>query len=108
MTAAGDQPVKQPVKLSDALERVLGSLGTPPSDLLSTVFERWEEVVGADVARHCRPAAVEGDRLVILASDPTWASEVRWLADRVVARVNELSSTDRLKTVAVRVAPVAE
>ena len=105
MTApAGDGPVE----LADALERVLGSLGAPPADLLSTVFHRWEEVVGADVARHCRPVAVEGDRLVVAASDPAWASEVRWLADRVLDRVNELSSTDRLTSLTVRVAPSPE
>ena len=105
MTApAGDGPVE----LADALERVLGSLGAPPADLLSTVFHRWEEVVGADVARHCRPVAVEGDRLVVEASDPTWASEVRWLSERVLDRVNELSSTDRLASLTVRVAPSLE
>lgn len=98
----------EPIELGDALERVLGSLGAPSADLLTTVFQRWEEVVGAEVARHCRPAAVEGGRLVVLASDPAWASEVRWLADEVVARVNELSSTDRLSSVEVRVAPVTE
>ncbi len=100
-------PDEEPIKFADALERVLGSLGVPSSDLLSTVFHRWEEVVGADVARHCRPVAVEGERLVVTASDSMWASEVRWLADQVLARVNELSSTDRLKSITVRVAPVA-
>ena len=100
--ASGDEPIE----LADALERVLGSLGAPPADVLSTVFHRWDEVVGADVARHCRPVAVEGDRLVVAASDPAWASEVRWLSDRVLARVNELSSNDRLKSITVRVEPV--
>ena len=98
----------EPIELAEALERVLGSLGAPPADLLSTVFHRWADVVGADVALHCRPVAVEGDRLVVLASDSTWASEVRWLADQVLARVNELSSTDRLRSVTVQVAPVAK
>lgn len=97
-----------PIELADALERVLGSFGAPPADLLSTVFDRWEEVVGPDVAHHCRPAAVEGDRLVVLASDSAWASEVRWLSERVLARVNEMSATDRLRSITVRVAPVAE
>ena len=105
MTVPGSD---QPVELADALERVLGSLGAPPADLLSTVFDRWEEVVGADVARHCRPAAVEGDRLVIVASDPVWASEVRWLAQQVLERINELSSADRLTSIAVRVATVTK
>ena len=104
MVSTGDEPIE----LSESLERVLGSLGAPPADLLSTVFHRWEEVVGDDVARHCRPVAVEGDRLVVVAADSNWASEVKWLAGVVLARVNELSSTDRLQSVVVRVAPVVE
>lgn len=98
-------PRDEPVELADALERVLGSLGAPPTDLMTTVFQQWEVVVGADVARHCRPVAVDGDRLVVAASDPAWASELRWLSDRVLERINELSSTDRLKSITVRVVP---
>ena len=95
----------EPIRLESALERVLGSLDVPPADLLSTVFQRREEVVGPDVARHCRPAAIEEDRLVVLASDSTWASELQWLASEVLARINELSATARLQSLTVRVAP---
>ena len=99
---------EEPIELGNALERLLGSLDAPPADLLSTVFGRWEEVVGSDVARHCRPAAVEGDRLVVIATDPAWASELQWLAARVLERINEIASTERLKSLTVRVAPAAE
>ncbi len=94
-----------PVPLADALGRLLGSLDVPPADLLSTVFQRWEEVVGPAVARHCRPAAIEEDRLVVLASDATWASEVQWLAGEVLARINEMSAAGRLESLTVRVVP---
>ena len=104
MATTGDEPME----LADALERLLGSLDAPPPDLLSTVFQRWEEVVGTDVARHCRPVAVEGDRLVVLASDSTWASEVQWLGARVLARINEMSATKRLTSLIVRVVPATE
>lgn len=89
--------------IGEALERLFGSLDAPPVDLLSTVFQRWEEVVGSEVARHCRPAAVEGERLVVLASDTTWASEVQWLASAVLARINEMSTAGRLESLTVRV-----
>ena len=99
---------REPMELAEAVERLLGSLDAPPADLLSTVFQRWEEVVGADVARHCRPVAVEGDRLVVAASDAMWASELQWLADTVLTRVNEMSATTRLRSLTVRVAPPTE
>lgn len=95
----------EPVPLGDALERLLGSLDAPPVDLLSTVFQRWEEVVGPEVARHCRPAAIEQERLVVVASDATWASEVQWLASAVLDRINEMSSAGRLESLTVRVVP---
>ena len=98
----------EPVGIGDALERVLGSMGAPPPDLLATVFAHWEEVVGAEVARHCRPVAVHRDRLEVVASDPVWASEVQWLGTEVLARINQLSGSDRLKSVTVRVAPTAD
>jgi predicted nucleic acid-binding Zn ribbon protein len=98
----------RPVPLGDALERLLGSLDAPPVDLLATVFQRWEEVVGPDVARHCRPAAIEGERLIVLAADATWASEVQWLASAVLARINEMSTAGRLESLTVRVRPVSK
>ena len=104
MMPAGNEPMR----LADALERVLGSFGAPPADLLSTVFHRWDQVVGVEAARHCRPVAVEGEHLVVAACDSMWASELKWLSDQVLARVNELSSTDRLTSMTVRVMPVTE
>ena len=104
----GDGRSERPVPVADALERLLGSLDAPPADLLTTVFQRWEEVVGPDAARHCRPVAIEEHRLVVLASDSMWASEVQWLASEVLARINEMSTTWRLEAVTVRVAPTRE
>ena len=104
MASAADEPVA----LGRALDRLMGSLDAPGPDLVSTIFGRWEELVGADVARHCRPAAVEGDRLVVVASDAAWASELQWLAAEVLARINEAASTERLKSLTVRVVPSLE
>ena len=99
VTPDGPEPV------GDALERLLGTLEAPSADLLATVFGRWEEVVGATVAQHCRPAAVEGDRLVVLASDAVWASELQWLSNHVLDRINEMSGTRPLRSFTVRVEP---
>ncbi len=97
-----------PVPVGKALERLLGSLDAPAVDLLSTVFEQWEDVVGPEAARHCRPVAIEGERLIVLASDATWASEVQWLASALLARVNEMSAAGRLESLTVRVAPAGK
>ena len=92
------------VPVAQAIERLLGALDAPSGDLLATVFGRWDEVVGTAAAQHCRPLAVEGDRLVVAASDPVWASELRWLAASIIDRANEMSGEQRLRSMSVRVA----
>ena len=93
--------------LGASLERLLGDLDKPSPDVLSAVFGRWGEIVGADVARHCKPIAIEGDRLVVAVTDPVWASEIRWLSDHMLSRLNELSGGRPLRSVTVRTQPGA-
>ena len=97
-----------PRPVSASLERLLGQLDKPPPDVLSAVFGRWEEIVGAEVANHCRPVAIEGDRLIVAVSDPMWASEIRWLSDEMLNRVNELSGARPLRSLTVTQQPLRE
>lgn len=93
-----------PQRLGRALDRLLGTLRAPSTDVLDTVFRRWPEIVGEDVAGHVRPVAIDGATLTLEADDPTWASEVRWLGNEVVARVAEVAGSNRISRVEVRVA----
>ena len=77
----------------------------PSVDVLRTVFQRWAEVVGPDLARHTTPSAIDGDRLIVTASDPAWASEFSWLEQEVVGRLAAVSGSDRITRVTVRVRP---
>jgi predicted nucleic acid-binding Zn ribbon protein len=77
----------------------------PSVDVLDSIFSRWEEIVGPDLATHTQPAAIDGDRLVVSVDDPTWASEFRWLEAQVLERVCEVSGSDRITKLLVRVKP---
>ncbi|MBT5850987.1 MAG: DUF721 domain-containing protein [Acidimicrobiaceae bacterium] len=77
----------------------------PSVDVLNSVFSRWEEIVGPDLAAHTQPAAIHGDQLVVSVDDPTWASEFQWLEAEVLKRVCEVSGSDRITTLLVRVKP---
>ena len=69
----------------------------------STVFTRWEEVVGATLAGHATPVRVEAGVLVVSVDQPPWATQVRALGPRILARVAELAGdrADRLERVEV-------
>ena len=81
----------------------MGTMRAPSVDVLQGVFGRWPEIVGPDVAEHTRPVSIDGDELVIAATDPSWASEVRWLEKQLLERIAEVCGTERIRTLKVRV-----
>jgi predicted nucleic acid-binding Zn ribbon protein len=97
------RPDPGPRRIGNALDRLLGSMRAPSVDVLNSVFSRWEEIVGPDLAAHTQPAAIHGDQLVVSVDDPTWASEFQWLEAEVLKRVCEVSGSDRITTLLVRV-----
>ncbi len=75
----------------------------PPVDVLTTVFGNWPEVVGADLAAHSRPTALDRDRLVVTCDSAAWASEFQWLERQVIERLVEVTGTTRISALTVRV-----
>jgi predicted nucleic acid-binding Zn ribbon protein len=86
-----------PVRLAKSLDDVVRSLqgGTPggAAPAIGGVFGRWGEIVGDTVAAHVQPVRLDGGRLVVEVSDPTWATQIRLLAGTVCARINDVTGT---------------
>jgi predicted nucleic acid-binding Zn ribbon protein len=49
---------------------------------------RWDQIVGPDVAAHCRPESCHEGVLTVRAESTAWATQVRLLAPTLVARMN--------------------
>ena len=64
----------------------------------------WEQVVGPQLASQTAPLRLQGGVLVLSASSPLWAAEVRQLGRVITERVNERlgAGTVRQVTVSVR------
>ena len=92
-----------PRHVRGSLERLLGTMKAPPVDVLTAVFGSWADVVGEDLAAHSRPAAVDGDRLVVTCDSSAWASEFRWLERQVLERLADRTGSSRISAITVRV-----
>jgi len=109
--AAPGRPVKQPTAGTPAgvrqnrprrddpqpLRAALGGLlrdqGWQAQAAVGSVFGRWPEIVGAEMAAHTRPERLDGDELVVIADSTAWATQVRWLARDLIRTLNaELGS----------------
>jgi len=82
-----------PQPLGSAIAGLLRDQGWQAAAAVGSVFGRWPEIVGAEMAAHTRPDRLDGDELVVIADSTAWATQVRWLAKDLIRTLNaELGS----------------
>ncbi len=100
----GDSPrPHDPAPIGKALDRLLGGLGAPPADALTTLFDRWHELAGLPLGDHGRPVSVEGGVLVVAVDDGAWATEWRYRQGDVLRRCDEAFGEGVVARIEVRV-----
>lgn len=82
---------RDPLPLGAAINRLITERGWEAPAAVGGVMGRWPQIVGDDVAQHCAPAKYDEDeRVLTVQCDSTaWATQLRWLAPRLVARLND-------------------
>ena len=85
-TGPGPDP-RDPQPLGSVLAKLVKARGWQRPAAEATVFGEWERVVGAEVAAHCRPIKLEGGELTVEAESTAWATQLRMLAGRLIARI---------------------
>lgn len=82
-----------PQPLGTAIQGLLNDQGWQAAAAVGSVFGRWPEIVGAEMAAHTKPDRLDGDELVVIADSTAWATQVRWLAKDLIRTLNaELGS----------------
>lgn len=92
-----------PVLVSSYLDQLLKHLKKPPSGVLAVVFGSWEKIVGPELARHCRPVAVDSNSVIVETDEPVWADELKWHSKVLLERIEEMSGNNQLTELVVRV-----
>lgn len=93
----GEDPRPVGASLPDAA-RLLGAEG---AFALAGVAERWPDLVGAQVAAHCRPLSLGDGVLTVVTDNNAWASQLRILALDLVANIRSVEPG--VQSIAVRV-----
>jgi predicted nucleic acid-binding Zn ribbon protein len=72
---------------------------------LGRLVRGWEGVVGPQLAAQTAPRALDGGVLVVAASTPAWAAQVRFLGAEVSRRANDALGRDTVRQVRVVIRP---
>ena len=75
-----------PVPLRSALDNLASTLGLTNVDSINALFVDWPEIVGEQLAQHCKPRSLRDQVLTIEASDQQWATELKWMTTPLIDR----------------------
>ena len=96
---ARDDRSPDPAPLGSLLSGAAGRFGLDDAGAVGTVWRKWLDLVGPDVAAHCEPTSLRSGVLRIRADSPVWAHEVGYLADEIKGRVNGLLGREAVNEV---------
>ena len=80
---------RDPQLLGPMLEALVANHGWELELRVRSVFARWPELVGAEVADHCTPESFAEGKLVVRTDATAWATQLTLLAPTLVRRLNE-------------------
>ena len=79
---------RDPAPLGAAVDRLVSESGWSTDVSVHTVLGRWAQIVGPDVALHCKPVSYADGVVAVTADSTAWATQLTLLAATVVARLN--------------------
>ncbi|BEP13177.1 DUF721 family protein [Acidothermaceae bacterium B102] len=91
-TSAGPDE-RDPQEIGSTIRDLVDGRGWQATTKIATVLACWEQIVGPQIAEHCRPETVADGELVLAAESTSWATQLRLLAPGLIARVDEALGT---------------
>ncbi len=91
-----------PQQLSSAIGGLLNDEGWNLAAATGSVFGRWAQIVGPDLAGHTRPDSLRDGELTVQADSTAWATQLRLLAAQFVRRLNAELGPGTVQRVKVR------
>jgi predicted nucleic acid-binding Zn ribbon protein len=93
---------EDPAPLASAIDGLISDTGWELAVAAGSVFGRWAQIVGADLAAHTVPEGLADGELTVTADSTAWATQLRLLAADLVRRLNAELGDGAVQRVKVR------
>ena len=88
------RPKSRPQAVGELVNRVLSDLGASATARAVRIADRWEEAVGAEIARHSRPVAIRGDVLEVSVDASVWCQQLQLRTPEILAALRRVVGED--------------
>ncbi len=83
-----------PRSIGSLLGPVLADLGLEAASAAFRIAERWDEVVGPEIAKHCRPVEVRKGVLEAVVDSSVWCQQLQMQRPQLLASLREALGED--------------
>jgi predicted nucleic acid-binding Zn ribbon protein len=80
---------RDPRMLGDVFGRLVTDRGWSSPVAVGSVLSRWDELVGADIALHCRPESFENEVVAVRCDSTAWATQLKLLTPALLQRFEQ-------------------
>ena len=102
-----DRSPADPSPLKALLGPAATRFGLDDAMATGSLWTRWEEIVGGDVAAHAQPTSLRDGVLRVRADSPVWAHEIGYLTEEIRSKANAALGRSVIREVKVWNAPGA-
>lgn len=105
---AGKRPKGRPELLGSLLRTSFDGtgLGERLKDLV--IWQHWEQVVGAAIARRARPLRLSGGVLTVVVGSAPWMQQLTFMKADLIARLNSCLGEERVREIVLKSGRVTE
>lgn len=83
------EPGRDPVRASESIEGLLSDFDWLGKIQKEALFLDWPKLVGEESAAASKPVELAGGTLTIQCRSTAWATQLRFLSDQILARIQE-------------------
>ena len=88
---------RDPQPLGRIASRIALERGWAPRLTTGRLFDRWAQIVGADVAEHAQPVELKNAELTVQADSTAWATQLRLLQKQLLVKIGAGVGPDVVK-----------
>lgn len=93
---------EDPSTIGDLLGQVVRNQGWTEKLDDQRIFTEWAQIVGSEVAQHAQIEGFEDTIVHVRASSTAWSTQLKLLAPRIVAKLNEALGDGTVRRIEVR------
>lgn len=95
-----------PLPVATLLKDILRKYGLEPQIRFFQLIDRWDQVVGSQVAGHTRPASLKFRKLTLHVDSSAWMNQLNYLKEELIGKINRELGENWVKEVYLKIGPV--